>query len=58
MASKLPRYTLRIDKLLLEKIKFIAESEGRSANKEIERLIKKHVDDYESSNGTINIEIK
>ncbi|WP_334295840.1 Arc family DNA-binding protein [Clostridioides difficile] len=43
-AIKLPRYTLRIDNNLLEKIKYIAESEGRSANKEIEQLIKKHVE--------------
>lgn len=58
MPSKLPRYTLRIDIILLEKIKFIAESEGRSANKEIERLIKKHVEEYENSNGTIHTDIK
>ncbi|WKK93197.1 Arc family DNA-binding protein [Clostridioides difficile] len=40
MSSTLPKYTLRINKILLEKIKYIAESEGRSANKEIEQLIK------------------
>ncbi|ABE99513.1 Arc-like repressor [Clostridium phage CDKM9] len=55
MPSKLPRYTLRIDNNLLEKIKYIAESEGRSANKEIEQLIKKHVESYEKINGKINV---
>ncbi|HBF2735590.1 TPA: Arc family DNA-binding protein [Clostridioides difficile] len=55
MPSKLPRYTLRINNNLLEKIKYIAESEGRSANKEIEQLIKKHVENYEKINGKINV---
>ncbi|MDC2909513.1 Arc family DNA-binding protein [Clostridioides difficile] len=55
MPSALPKYTLRINKILLEKIKYIAESEGRSANKEIEQLIKKHVESYEKINGKINI---
>lgn len=58
MPSALPRYTLRIDKHLLEKVKFIAETEGRSANKEIERLIKNHVDSYEKTNGKIDVETK
>ncbi|HBF6977928.1 TPA: Arc family DNA-binding protein [Clostridioides difficile] len=55
MSSTLPKYTLRINKILLEKIKYIAESEGRSANKEIEQLIKKHVESYEKINGKINV---
>ncbi|MGS5517676.1 Arc family DNA-binding protein [Clostridioides difficile] len=55
MSSVLPKYTLRINRILLEKIKYIAESEGRSANKEIEQLIKKHVESYEKINGKINV---
>lgn len=53
MASSLPRYTLRIPKELLEKISYIADAEGRSANKEIEQLIKKHIETYEEVNGDI-----
>lgn len=58
MSSSLPKYTLRINKILLEKIKYIAESEGRSANKEIEQLIKKHIEDYEQRKGEIKVNIE
>lgn len=54
MASNLPRYTLRIPQILLDKIRFIAEENGRSANKEIELLIKMHIRDYEKKNGEIS----
>ncbi|EQF22326.1 arc-like DNA binding domain protein [Clostridioides difficile CD160] len=58
MSTSLPKYTLRINRILLEKIKYIAESEGRSANKEIEQLIKKHIEDYEQTKGEIKINIE
>ncbi|VFC53299.1 Arc-like DNA binding domain [Clostridioides difficile] len=58
MSTSLPKYTLRINRVLLEKIKYIAESEGRSANKEIEQLIKKHIEDYEQIKGEIKINIE
>ena len=35
MASNLPRYTLRIPQIYLEKIHYIAEENGRSTNKEL-----------------------
>ncbi len=35
MEDKLLRYTLRVDRSLFRKFRYIAESEGRSANKEI-----------------------
>lgn len=50
------RYTLRVDRELFEKFKYIAESEGRSANKTIEQYIKKRVAKYEEENGMIEIE--
>ncbi len=40
MDDKLLRYTLRVDRLLFQKFRYIAESEGRSANKEIEQYLK------------------
>lgn len=40
MDDKLLRYTLRVDRLLFKKFRCIAESEGRSANKEIENTSK------------------
>lgn len=43
MESKLLRYTLRVDRLYFQKFRYVAESEGRSANKEMEQFIKKRV---------------
>ncbi|MCL2546875.1 MAG: Arc family DNA-binding protein [Oscillospiraceae bacterium] len=53
MPSKLPHYALRIPKQTMDKLKYIAEYHGRSANKEIEQLILKHIADFEEENGTI-----
>lgn len=55
MDDKLLRYTLRVDRLLFQKFWYIAESEGRSANKEIEQYLKKRVAEYEQENGKIEI---
>lgn len=56
MEDKLLRYTLRVDRNLFKKFRYVAESEGRSANKEIEQFIKKHVAAYEKENGKIVLE--
>ena len=53
MEDKLLRYTLWIDRNLFQKFRYVAESEGRSANKEIEQFIKKHVAAYEKEHGKI-----
>ena len=55
MPSDLPRYTLRIPKEYLQKIRYIAEENGRSANKEIELMIKQRIKEYENKNGSINL---
>ena len=59
MNEKLLRYTLRVDRLLFKKVQqssaALAESEGRSANKEIEQYLKKRVAEYEKVNGKIDI---
>lgn len=55
MDDKLLRYTLRVDRVLFEKFRYVAESNGRSANKEIEQFIKRHVAQYEEKNGKIDL---
>ena len=55
MDDKLLRYTLRVDRYLFAKFRYVAESEGRSANKEIEQYIKRHVAEYEKANGKIEL---
>ena len=48
-----PQYALRIPELIMDKLKFIAGHNGRSANKEIEQLILAHIANYEKNNGEI-----
>lgn len=48
-------YPLRIDAMVMQKIKIIAKSNGRSANKEIEFCLRKAVSDYENLNGPIDL---
>lgn len=55
MDQKLLRYTLRVDRILFQKFLYIAESEGRSANKEIEQYLKKRVAEYEKEFGKIEV---
>ena len=47
-------YPLRIDEELMEELKFIANENSRSVNREIEFAIKKLVKEYEEEN---NIDI-
>lgn len=47
------RYTLRVNRELFKKFRYIAESEGRSANKEIEQFMKRLVREYEGKHGEI-----
>lgn len=49
-------YPLRIEKDLMLKFKVVASENGRSVNKEIEFLVKKAVNDYESEHGTIDVD--
>lgn len=51
----LPRYTLRISRILLDKIAYVAEYEGRTKNKEIEQLIKKRIEEFEKEHGKIEL---
>ena len=54
MKDSLPRYTLRIPQILLDKLAYIANYEGRTKNKEIEQLIKKRIAEFESIHGVIS----
>ena len=58
MEDRLLRFTLRVDRLLFKKFRYIAESEGRSANKEIEQYLKRRVAQFEKENGQIPIDEK
>ena len=52
------RYTLRTDKELFRKFRYIAGYEGRSANKELEQYIKRRVQNFEEKHGEIELDEK
>ena len=54
MKDDFPRYTLRIPQILLDKLGYIAEYDGRTKNKEIEQLIKKRITEFETDPGIID----
>ena len=56
ISNKQAKYTLRIDAQLLRALRYIAEYEGRSANREIEVLIKRYVAEFEKKNGKIEVD--
>ena len=56
MMDKLLRYTLRIDRDLFAKFRYVADYQGRSANREIEQFIKQTVKGYEVEHGKIQID--
>lgn len=56
MPSNKPIIAVRTTHEIIEKMKIISEDNGRSVSKEVELLIKKHIDRYEDDNGKIHIE--
>lgn len=54
--DKRPSYPLRVDKKLLEKARYVAEYDGRSLNKQIERLLVRMVKNFEAKHGEIEID--
>lgn len=54
--DKLLHYTLRVDRLLFAKFRCVAEYEERSANKEIEQMLKKRVEEFEKEHEKIELE--
>ena len=56
MPSKLPHYALRIPTPTMDKLKYIAEYNGRSANKLIDFFILAHIAKFEKEHGEINLD--
>ena len=55
MAIQQNPYPLRIDKTILEKVRYTAKENGRSLNKEIEFILRAHIKRYEKENGEIPV---
>lgn len=56
MKENLPRFTLRVPRILLDKLEYIAEYEGRTKNKELEQMIKKRISQFEKAHGEIKLD--
>ncbi len=56
MKSETAKFTLRTDAELLKKFHYVADYNGRSSNRELEILMKKHIADYEKEHGKISFE--
>ena len=56
MKEEMLRYTLRVNRQLFAKFRYVAKYEGRTANKEIEQMMRKRVDKFEKTHGEIKIE--
>ena len=49
------RYTMRIDRNLLDNFGYIAEYEGRTKNRELEQMIKRRIAEFEKEVGKIEL---
>ncbi|XCP83769.1 TraY domain-containing protein [Roseburia hominis] len=56
MPSQKPKIVVRTDGEIKTKFEIIAERNNRSASKEAEYLIKKHIEQYETYNGEIKLD--
>ena len=53
MATLKVQTGLRLEEALYEKIKVLAENDGRSINNLIEQILRRYVADYEAQNGPL-----
>jgi len=58
MDSRPNPYSLRLDEILMAKVKVIAGEQRRSVNMEIERMVELGVAQYEEEHGTIHVSLK
>lgn len=55
MKKDCPRFTLRVSKELLYKLSYISDFNGRTKNKQIEQILRKHVNEFEKKYGVISV---
>lgn len=55
MKKNYPRYTLRIPSALLYKLGIISDFYGRTKNKELTHIVKKHIEEFEKIHGEIEL---
>lgn len=55
MPSQMPKFSFRVNQETLDKLRYIADDNFRTVNKEIEMLVKKYISEYENEHGIINL---
>lgn len=53
MTDKVMKFTFRAEEELLRKLKYVAKYDARSANGELEILVKRHIAEFEKKHGEI-----
>ena len=56
MENQILRYTLRVDRELFQKFRYVANANGRSINKELGQCLRKRVTLYENKYGAIPLD--
>lgn len=56
MTEKISKFTVRADAETLKKFRYVAEYNARSANRELEVLMKRHIAEFEKIHGKIIID--
>ncbi len=56
MTEKKSHFTLRVDPILMDKLGFIAEYNGRTKNRELEQMIVHRIAAFEKDHGEITFE--
>ncbi len=56
MMTDTTKFTLRTDAEILRKFRYVADYNARSANRELEVLMKKHIAEFEKEHGKITFD--
>ena len=56
MMTDIAKFTLRTDAEILKKFRYVADYNARSANRELEVLMKKHISEFEKEHGKITLD--
>lgn len=56
MILKISKFTIRVEEETLKKFRYVAEYNARSANRELEVLMKRHIAKFEKEYGKIVLE--
>lgn len=56
MTTDTAKFTLRTESEILKKFRYVADYNGRSANRELEFLMKKHIAEFEAEHERITFE--